>query len=638
MSLFRTGYPSSNHKIYEIPGVTQENFDAIEDWSDVEHSGLADATSGQHDAGRVGVVFVGTSVDISDLSPSSGAMVRNKETGTFGKFDGLSWYGIWANKYSRVRAFLSGAAFPITGDYTQRFDCNQVLWDTLHEFHTNPADPLSGSFTPSADGFYHVLASFAISAAGTSVFSNTSQPSGDSTVQWAPSGDATHTKNVWEYPSPSNELLKFNESMVSGAYDSFYPLSPVAYGGPDGASSIKVTATWRARLRNGSCACNNTCYHDATTCTCNNSCYGNQNCTCNLSCDGQGSCTCNLSCYQQSGCTCNNTCYAQTCTTCYNTCYTQTCTCNNATYNGCTCYLVCYGYMLGCTCNTACYGYTGACTCNSSCYVQTKEGCFCNAACYGYSCICNNMNYGLTCTCNNTCYQQACATCYNTCYSYGGSCGCNSSCYGQSSCTCNNACYGHVACSCDMTTYGYVLSCECNASQYMGTIQVAPEIYDPSVGWRRGDLTTIASTAYGTYSFLWATDPFRSVDWTAATASGINYIAYRLFTPWTAACGVSADVSQFYLSEVWFPPRPVLTLQIVKNEAVGSSSIVAQAMKPIAEAGSESYQTVSLSTIIPLKGADRISFKIKKTKNNDMSTNNYAYSFVSIHRLGGQWI
>jgi hypothetical protein len=101
---------------------------------------------------------------------------------------------------------------------------------------------------------------------------------------------------------------------------------------------------------------------------------------------------------------------------------------------------------------------------------------------------------------------------------------------------------------------------------------------------------------------------------------------------------VSADVSQFYLSQSWFPVRPVLRLQIVTNEANASSSVVAQTQETIAEAGAESYQTVSLSTIVPLKGGDRLSFKVRKTRIDDMSTNNYAYSFVSVHRLGGQWI
>lgn len=78
---------------------------------------------------------------------------------------------------------------------------------------------------------------------------------------------------------------------------------------------------------------------------------------------------------------------------------------------------------------------------------------------------------------------------------------------------------------------------------------------------------------------------------------------------------------------------PVLGLQIYKN-----SSVVISVQRPIQLMGAVTNQTINATTILQLNPGDTIKITATITVNNDTLIGDTKYTFLAIHRLGGQGI
>jgi hypothetical protein len=256
---------------------------------------------------------------------------------------------------------------------------------------------------------------------------------------------------------------------------------------------------------------------------------------------------------------------------------------------------------------------SGSCVCNLACY---SESCACDGECYGYTCNCNTQCHGYSaCSCDYTCDgdygKGGCITCYALCYGYS-SCSCNFSCDVQT-CTCQTG-YGPGACGCNIALY---LDNETKPSgllRYGGTDYFTGQ--------------TSLTSAFADYTAIWATNPATTGAWTSAEVSAISGFGYRTTV---ASAGCSAQISQAYLTVDWTPARPIFTVYLYKNgTAIESSQI------PIVEAGSTSNQTVKLVSIVKLDPSDTLDIRYTKTRFNDTIVGDSAYTYLAIHRLGGQ--
>ncbi len=254
---------------------------------------------------------------------------------------------------------------------------------------------------------------------------------------------------------------------------------------------------------------------------------------------------------------------------------------------------------------------SGSCVCNVTCY---SEACVCDTTCYGYTCACNTSCYGYTaCTCDYACYLDT-----------GKSCTCNATCYGYSSCSCNFSCNTQT-CTCQV---GYGTgSCGCNAVLYLDN-ETKPS---GLIRYNGTDYTTgqtSLTSAFANYTAIWNTDPSTTVAWVAANLSGISGFGYRSTA---ASAGCSAEMSQAYLTADWYPARPIFTIYLYKNgTAVESSQL------PIVEAGTQSNQTVKLVSIVKLDPSDTLDIRYTKSVFNDVIYGNTSYTYLAVHRLGGQ--
>lgn len=258
---------------------------------------------------------------------------------------------------------------------------------------------------------------------------------------------------------------------------------------------------------------------------------------------------------------------------------------------------------------------------------ESSGSCVCNLACYSESCACDNECYGHTCNCNTQCYGYSSCSCDYTCYedsSKGGYCQCNETCYGYSSCSCNFTCDVQT-CTCQV---GHGTgTCGCNVLLYLSNET------KPSGLLRYGGVDYFAgqtslTSAFTEYTAIWTTNPSTNNSWTSAEVSAISGFGYRSTA---ASAGCSAQISQAYLTVDWFPARPIFTIYLYKNgTAIESSQL------PIIEAGIQSNQTVKLVSIVKLDPSDTLDIRYTKSIFDDVIYGNTSYTYLAIHRLGGQ--
>ncbi len=258
-------------------------------------------------------------------------------------------------------------------------------------------------------------------------------------------------------------------------------------------------------------------------------------------------------------------------------------------------------------------GRRRGCTCNNVCY---SEGCTCNNICYVEGCTCNNTNYGgIPCSCNTACYNyyKTC-DCYFTCYGYV-TCSCNNTCYVHS-CSCYNTVYGDTGCSCDSTCYAE------DATKPGSFLAIGSTDYN-------GTNKTL-SADWENFEEIWLNNPVTGLAWTSDAVTGVKGFGYKILETNASTSGVSADISQLYLTVSWFPSRPVITVGLYKN------GTLAEAINfPVHEAGAVSNQTVQLFTILQLNPNDTLQVRVSKTIEDDIILGDSKYTFLAIHRLSG---
>jgi hypothetical protein len=270
--------PDVTNKISEIPGLLQQNWDAIEDILNIEHYGPASGTgaaSGTHKLGIVSTIFKGTTVQIAALTPVSGAMALDTTLGILEEYDGVAWNRIGYNYWSRIRAYRSTTIVVTAGASAQTLIYDTENYDTLSEYNNT-----TGLFTASSSGTYLIAAQLTVVASSSILNSGITSATGNVAVTWTPSGNANNWQNINQYPTPDD--TKFNTSHTSGQTDVVSGTLPAVQVGSTG---IAITVAFRSRARG--CPCNSTCYGYSGSCGCNAACY-QQNCSCNNTCYAQG--------------------------------------------------------------------------------------------------------------------------------------------------------------------------------------------------------------------------------------------------------------------------------------------------------------------------------------------------------------
>lgn len=341
MGTWRPTRPSSTDDISDIPSLTQDNFEAIEDAFGVEHHTLTSPTlSGTHK--YASVVKIGTTAEIASIpSPPNGALAYDTTKGVLLQYHSATgWERIGKSKWSRC------AAYPASGMViTAGAPPSPIIWDTIIYDTNSELNSATGVFTAKTQGVYVVVASVALAASGTLISSKTSSATANDVVTWTPVGSANWA-NIIDWETPCTTDTDYNVTNILNRTDVFSGSSIPLTGIPETATNLSVSVYLGSRAVG--CTCNNVCYGYSSECTCYNLCYSE-------------SCTCDMTCYSYRTCHCNMTCY---------TYWKIHCHCN----------MTCYGYIPCWLCNYQRYGHS--CSCYNTCYQQGASGCGCDSTCY----------------------------------------------------------------------------------------------------------------------------------------------------------------------------------------------------------------------------------------------------------------
>jgi hypothetical protein len=329
--------PTKSHKISEIPGVTQDNFDALEHTIGLEHSNTLDgALSGRHTEMMTwpadpttayvptgylpGVMYEGPWSDISALTETSaGAIVHDTTYGALRIFNGTNWSG--------VPSGLSCRAWAMSGYTQQGGSINNMVTADIYSSATNPlitpvpiwydrawgqdagfsttssdintGNTYGGMYTPRVSGAYLVIACMTLVASGYSPASAEMSAAGKAspTYGWIGFSDDSVTTgaNNQKYITGGGGTDFVQWSGVvqhdSGKYHDAYTYLayPKLKHLPNEATDIEVR--FHLRARQTGCGCNNRSYEKrctsyGTNCDCDRECYGNTDCTCDGQCYG----------------------------------------------------------------------------------------------------------------------------------------------------------------------------------------------------------------------------------------------------------------------------------------------------------------------------------------------------------------
>lgn len=109
-TIWIANYPLSSTIMSSSTEQIRYNWDAIEDWWDVEHQNMTSAGSGAHSIGEVGAVLVDATSGISALSsPGTGALALNTTLGELQMYrydstnSSAGWDGITDQTFARMR-------------------------------------------------------------------------------------------------------------------------------------------------------------------------------------------------------------------------------------------------------------------------------------------------------------------------------------------------------------------------------------------------------------------------------------------------------------------------------------------------------------------------------------------------------
>jgi hypothetical protein len=145
--------PTTGTEIVDIPLVHSNNWLALESAIATGHEGMDSASAGMHLAGKIPVLYKGTSAEILALSNvPSGAMAWDENKGAIRVFPDWKFFSE-ASPTSHVIAYLS---VPLCSGVLPTVNVlyDTELLDSLGEFN-------SGVFTPKASGLFRVEATAA---------------------------------------------------------------------------------------------------------------------------------------------------------------------------------------------------------------------------------------------------------------------------------------------------------------------------------------------------------------------------------------------------------------------------------------------------------------------------------------------
>jgi hypothetical protein len=132
----------------------RDNWEALEDWWNVEHSTFTSGGSGTHTFGKFGVLITAANSAITALtSPGTGAIGYDTTNGQLLRYNGTSWVRLTSNKYSRIRQGFGTQTIPTTAWTTMSASSATVsgTYDTLGEWNAT-----TFRFTATQAGTYFV--------------------------------------------------------------------------------------------------------------------------------------------------------------------------------------------------------------------------------------------------------------------------------------------------------------------------------------------------------------------------------------------------------------------------------------------------------------------------------------------------
>lgn len=115
----------------------RNNWAALEDWWDVEHSTFTSGGSGDHTFGKFGVLLTDANSAIVALTlPGTGAIGYDTTNGQLLRYNGTSWVRLTSNTYSRIRKGFGIQTIPITAWTIMNVAATVFSgsYDTLGEF------------------------------------------------------------------------------------------------------------------------------------------------------------------------------------------------------------------------------------------------------------------------------------------------------------------------------------------------------------------------------------------------------------------------------------------------------------------------------------------------------------------------
>lgn len=146
-------YPLSTTRVSGSTEQIRANWEAIEEWWDVEHQTFTSAGSGEHTIGRFPALYYGSDAGSDAVTnPGTGAGAYATDTGVLKIVRAGAWERLTEDAFSRVRNVATGTAAN-SGEWTVITTWESTgasgMYDTLNEW-------ASSKFTATSTGYYLV--------------------------------------------------------------------------------------------------------------------------------------------------------------------------------------------------------------------------------------------------------------------------------------------------------------------------------------------------------------------------------------------------------------------------------------------------------------------------------------------------
>jgi hypothetical protein len=151
-----------------------------------------------------------------------------------------------------------------------------------------------------------------------------------------------------------------------------------------------------------------------------------------------------------------------------------------------------------------------------------------------------------------------------------------------------------------------------------------------------GEFQLLESTEFQPYEQTWTVSPSTGLEWQRDEINKVGYFGLKFSNEGGATTGCSGRVSQEYMTFGWYPSLPVYILRLYKNDVE-----VEKIFQPIIDAGTESDQTIYLTTVVSLNPTDTIRVALVKVSDigeQIIGSADGAYTNIAIHRIEGQCV